>query len=72
MFLLITSNNLCFGCIFILMLGSFLIGYYADFFKLKQGATKTQKDSPKEVAERIKPLGVIKTMERSGNQVEKK
>ncbi len=72
MLLFTTSNTLCFGCVFVLMLGAFFIGYFAQYFKLKKRETKVKKDSPEEVVERIKPLGVIKTMDRSGNKVENK
>jgi len=72
MLLLITqpTNDICFFCVFILMLGAFLIGYFAKSFNVDFSSKKT-KDQPKkqETITRIKPLGVIKTRERSGSQV---
>lgn len=56
----------CYWCIFILMLGAFLIGYFLKDFDIKQFQKGKPQQKPKEEYKPLKPLGVIKTMERSG------
>jgi len=70
MLLLITqpTNDICFFCVFILMLGAFLIGYFAKSFDFSSKKTKDQPQK-QETITHTKPLGVIKTRERSGSQV---
>jgi hypothetical protein len=57
------------------MLGAFLIGYFGKnikFLSKKTTTTKGNKDNEKENRQRIKPLGIIKTMDRSGNTIKNK
>jgi hypothetical protein len=57
------------------MLGSFLIGYFGRNIKFpskKTDSTKDSKGEKKENQQRLKPLGVIKTMDRSGNTIKNK
>ena len=64
------TTGICFWCVFILMLGSFLIGYFAKDLKLpakkitetKENSKDQQEKKDEEERVRLKPLGVIKTI----------